>query len=436
MEFNGHRWYHRLVENSESRIPSLMKNYNLKQLSRMVSVCFTPNFNPFSQIKVPYLTEDGSHVRLYSSFRTYTYLFGFINLYSLEDRTFYELIFGEIDQKLHFDVDISDELLPSAENIKDELIKSIYNVLREVCDVELDVEEDVLIFTSHSNSKKSYHVIIDNYKVKNNIECKYFYTLCLQGIQENYRKAIDHAVYGSRQNFRLLGCTKSGVYRPKIFNKEFELFGKKVKNSTNTDTGNSLLDFYNVFTKSLVSMTSTCKFLNGLSKALIPRVFNDVEIPEKTVENILLTMKEKIEDSPFIIANVGNGIISLKSTRKYFCQLCDRFHDHENPYINILNGRAFWNCRRSETGSIFLGDVEIIEIEEEEGEGEVFINILNKKKLNDFFLKPSCKVLKVKRKEVIFSMTTTESFAKEKPQTLDILQKNTKLGSLMKNLMK
>ena len=170
----------------------------------------------------------------------------FKNLHLVLDY-FDEVILGNISQKPHFDIDITKDdfmkMYPECidfeeevENIKDSLIESCIKLL-ENYNIHLELEKNILLYSSHSSVKKSFHLIIDGYYHIDHFEAKEFYLLVMYKFMEicdvkysteKFFKSpiIDSKVYGKTQQFRILGCQKRLSGRPKIFEKEFKYRGQ------------------------------------------------------------------------------------------------------------------------------------------------------------------------------------------------------------------
>ena len=176
----------------------------------------------------------GKQAHIFAFFESYLLVNEYINLFSPEERAFYEIIFGELPQKPHFDIDLEisefESLYPQhnvhqvAENIKDLVILKSMEIIANI-----DIEHDILIYDSHSSSKYSYHIVINNKCHSNHKEAKAFYDAVINKISAetngNYLKFIDGSVYSPRQQFRLVRCQKWGSNRPKHFNESFTVQG-------------------------------------------------------------------------------------------------------------------------------------------------------------------------------------------------------------------
>lgn len=438
LEIRKQRWYYRLVKSDDSKY-DLLSYYPLEKLTKMIITCFMPNYHPTYydeyKIKKPFVNSENEIMRLYTAFTTYTYLTDFVFSYPKEDRTFHEIILGELDQKLHFDIDMHDNL-HLGEDIKDELILAIYKTLDCVCKVKIDIEKDLLLFTSHSDIQKSYHIVIDNYKVKNNKECKYFFELCLKMMnKEEYNQYIDHGVYKSRQSFRMFNSTKNDEYRPKVFNKTFTLFNQEYINKIDTNTGNDKLNYYNILTASLVSLTICCKVLSNLTQ-VDNRIYDTISLSNEEIEMILIKMRDTLIDSPFKVTNVIGNSIGLQKTKPYFCSLCSRKHQHENPYISVVNGQAYWICRRAlGKKSIHLCGVKIEKQEEVEQSNEpVITDVKLNLNLIDNILNPNMqRVRRVSKLEVPKANIKT---VKAKLSDYDKMKMEKEATQLLKKILK
>ena len=263
-------------------------------------------------------TLNGRTFELYSDFNDFYHYYK-----KLEIKSYFEVITK--NQKLYFDIDISDEKVNDLK-VKDDLIKSIYLYFNEKLNIKL-TEKDILIFTSHSNDvkkyKKSYHIIIDNYYVKSNLENKKICNDIIQNIE-----CVDKNVYKSVQQFRLLHSSKMGANRPKIYT-------------------SNLYEGINLFYRSLISEVRHCDLI-------------DIKLEEKpkfSLEKVDFELEEVINIigktynlDNFKLIKSDNNILAFKLLDSYHCNLCNRDHENENPYVIILGiqKNIYFCCRRKE----------------------------------------------------------------------------------------
>ena len=66
--------------------------------------------------------------------------------------------------------------------------------------------------------------------------------------------------------------------------------------------------------------------------------------------------------SNFQFINTQENKFFLKSLKPYMCITCNRIHEHENPYLFVLQNKLYFNCRRSTNNkSTILCDIGIEE---------------------------------------------------------------------------
>src|SRR5665647_110986 len=143
-------------------------------------------------------------------------------LYEIESqhRNYYEIILSNTIQFPRFDLDYPDETNEDYTDSKvNKLIEIVIQILEEK-EIKLDLEKDLLIYSSHSQIKKSYHIKINNFVHKNQEEAKYFYDLIKSKLPSNFT-GLDPKVYNSNQQFRIVHCQKSNSNRIKIFREQW-----------------------------------------------------------------------------------------------------------------------------------------------------------------------------------------------------------------------
>jgi len=62
---------------------------------------------------------------------------------------------------------------------------------------------------------------------------------------------------------------------------------------------------------------------------------------------------------PFIVRDVKGSIISLKRLKPSFCKICERVHEHENPYLLVIDDNVYFYCRRNTDKNLPLGKINI-----------------------------------------------------------------------------
>ena len=364
------RWYFRLVppkEGEYGRARALMQDYELNMLAQHLVVCFTPGMIP-GQPK-PYLNEKGEYGRLYAFFESYLEFYKYMQNFAPENRAFYEIVFGELPQKPHFDIDISadnldkyyphDNIDSVAELLREAVMLGCVQVLADLR-VDINVAHDILLYSSHGTNKRSWHIIINNRCHDGNKEARAFYDAVLAKVRiytgGKYMQSefIDPGVYSPRQQFRLIGSQKPGSGRPKIFYEDFVLAGVRYKHIYNEDVSDIQMKKLTVIYESLIGFTTGCSYLPSLLPERTGNPNNLGDLPDlesSIVQQCMNMLKSKLGDCPFSIKTVQGHLIMLKRNAKSFCPICKREHQTENPYMFIIGGKVYWDCRRSETGA-------------------------------------------------------------------------------------
>lgn len=129
------------------------------------------------------------------------------------DRNYYIIIPGDVNQKFKFDVDCARDILTDKEwkdlkkNLKDKILIVINNIflLHKLATPSFTIDE------SSTEKKLSYHILINDIYAQNNCEAKHLMKLVknAKGF-EKYTKYVDEKVYSAFQQWRLRGSCKIG----------------------------------------------------------------------------------------------------------------------------------------------------------------------------------------------------------------------------------
>lgn len=308
--------------------------------------------------------ESGKVFRLYTHFKSYLEY----GIYQMKlphhERCFYEIVLGESTQKPHFDVDIDNDVV-DGEAIKDNLIDSIMKVLGER-GVNLKLETDVLVYSSHGPNKQSYHVVINNYCHANNVEAKAFYDAVMDHVKGEYADWIDRAVYSPTQQFRIVGSQKIGTDRIKRFQKEWLYKGQTIIYKYPEAPDSPEHEMVMQLEASIVGFTGNCKFLPPFEPRP-DKIKNYTESEDVTVDDATQALnlvgaagKISINDPrfPYRFMGINGPIVMLKRVKPSRCKICSRIHEHENPYLIVIGEEksVYFHCRRApESKKLFLG---------------------------------------------------------------------------------
>lgn len=283
----------------------------------------------------------------YRGFALFSPLYTFVNhIYSrnTHDRCFYEVIRGDSPQKPYFDIDISDSSITKtqANTLIDSLIDSI------LVDTRIS-RENILVFSSHGETKLSFHVVVDRWCLPDHNSNRIFCNKIIDRIKNPLVSFIDSLVYKSIQQFRTYGSTKYGKDRFKILESPY------LWDPDDCDRSK----FFNVILASLVSNTNSCRILEYTE--LVKKVFR-TDLEDLTKDDIeIVENLDFIKDGTFSILDVRDRIILLKRNYPSYCQVCDREHQAENPYLIFGENSIFFHCRRTENDKVRIWTRPILE---------------------------------------------------------------------------
>lgn len=302
---------------------------------------------------------------------------------SPENRCFYETIFGTNSQKPYFDIEFyvvpkdTGFYLPESE--ADEsvrfLVDSIYKEINEILNISNCLQfnkSHILVFTSHSEEKRSYHVVVEGFTVGDCKQNREFHNRIIKRMPDKWRAIVDHSMYKSLQQFRIVCNTKWKSNRYKTLNESLTL-NYLLKNSWIPKTYPDSIEhkFIILLEASLITQTGGCTMLPNLvdedetkktysvSEGSGESIFNPLT-PDDIKEALSLCYKYanlEFGDPKFpysYLRTVERGeysaLILLKRHRASNCAICKRVHEHENPYLIIAgeNRDVYLDCRRND----------------------------------------------------------------------------------------
>lgn len=363
---NSKVWYYRIVQKDSEhttipRINCVNKNKVLFDDYPRYSL-----INSNKLIVSTRINKDNKEIILYTVFDTYEEFILYQDQFEINERHFYEVILGENNQKPHFDLDIKltdeseDNLGIYHDSIFNQVIDGIIHQF-EVIKVKLDLEKDILVYTSHGRLKKSYHILVNNYYHESNKDSKNFYKRVLLSVEEKYKKYIDHSVYSSLQQFRMLNSQSISSKRIKIFNHQWyhrsNFYSHKsndfedFKNSLITNTNNCIL------LPDVVSNVPSLINLNNVITEDDNSILVDREVGKKAVEMYkrhLITKKS--ERFPYVMDEIKDELIILKRIMPSLCPICNRIHESENSFLLVvgIEYTVYFYCRRSSANEKIL----------------------------------------------------------------------------------
>lgn len=348
------------------------------------------------------------------------------------DNCFYEIMTEKMKRKPYFDIDIKryKNTVEEVENSKKMVEKIKENILKVLKESEADPKKaQILVYTSHTERKLSYHIIVHGYYLKDHRECKNFFEAVSDKCDYNYQGYIDCSVYKTIQQLRILGSHKYFSRNNKVFSKSMSHNFKIPERYLRFPGGEKS---YMMLT-SLVSNTVDCEHLEGFEYVepdidygrfiflpesdaerlkFLDKMIKDADSEEeekpkageeldssvikknkKRIVKIKLPGKAGAADDEDLdeVLNIfykkypkeafkfqkslnydGNLIITFIRRRPTFCNICQRKHYNENPYVKVsgMNRDLYFHCRRDpkDRGEYFgsLGKVELNDVKVED----------------------------------------------------------------------
>ena len=356
----GKKWYYRLKSDyqyHDHHTVCLLNDYPEEVLETKLLI-------GMETLNKDHNTKELKNSRIFSVFDSYIELYLYQDQFEPDQRFFYEIILGDFPQKPHFDVDIKlgesfgDSLDLKGELVKNDLLTNIINVMKEH-GVEVKIDRDILLYTSHGETKRSYHVVIHHYCHANHDQAGAFYRQVTQQMKPENAQYVDAGVYSSKQNFRLMGSQKMGSYRPKLFCQKFIVGEKEFNHVYDAEFRSDKHKKVELLRESLVSWVRDCQYLPSFqTKEEENRKHKFEEVGD--LSNDIIQEAKKLlnrDDFPFVVREIRGNVVSLRRLRPSFCDACKRIHEHENPYLLIVDEYVYFCCRRS-SNKIILGTLE------------------------------------------------------------------------------
>lgn len=367
VQIAGVDWYPRFVRNDE--LVSLSDVIPYEELKKMFLVCVNaPRPADWKKQDQP--------IRFFAAFKSALDFVHYIKKIPPERWSFFEYIMGSQNQKLYFDVDIKMEeflkIAPGgdidsfARGLISELVHGIVETFAER-GVQIDLTRNLLLFSSHSTTKRSFHIIVNGYAVVNNEENFILASEVLDGFPEIYRNFIDTGMYSSKQQLRLYGSQKTGSGRPKVFVEKWfygttlieSNFYQDLKRAAHDPASLEILKFTTLFLASCVTVTTGCQLLPAVIEPEVkvraggrPKLWAETHAFDNdfVTEEIKDAIHVRADPRLFEIYRLGEIKGSLITLIRHSgvsndCSLCNRRHDNDNAFLTVNSkGHVYFHC--------------------------------------------------------------------------------------------
>ena len=281
--------------------------------------------------------------RKYTHFQNFAAFFRYFETLPESERCFYEILMPEKARKPYFDIDMEKSKVQDFD--EKQLFREIRKIFREV----LGKEYTLLVFSSHTETKWSYHLVIDDFILQNYKECEVFFDRFTDKLSQKYKPYFDRCVYKSVQQFRIIGNHKFGKDNTKIFEKELSV-GFKYPNRCREKNAK----FLHLLSVSLIYNNSYCQLLGGFSPPEEEKSLGIGAACEGDIADVLQNFYAVYSPDDFQYSSCkeqnGNLLLVLRRLNPTYCKECNRIHENENPFITVTGGyrNITFYCRRKD----------------------------------------------------------------------------------------
>lgn len=378
LSLHGRTWYHALNAKSSASsshpeesasAPGPCSLSGNKQVVRGVLDDY--KVETLGPLAVVVCMMDPTGRRLFTVFRTVADFYNFSSALSADHRStrcFYEVCFDARPQRLRFDIDIPHATADFAERVLGDFVQAMVATFEELRCPLRSIADEMVLCTSHGLEKRSYHVVFVNVFVNFAEEAKGFYSLVVRKMQPENQVFVDIAVYGKKQQFRLLGFSKVGVDRPKICPHLWQY--RIVNRATGSGTEEIVqvdaratyakLNEFQILKRTLISCVDS-----GSPLAVpVDRVTSTSQsiicvggTPSSSVMQVLVYSRDTLAERygfpfEFIGSSEDNTLILLRRSCASLCPTCSRVHEHENPFLRLVRKddthfEILFDCRRA-----------------------------------------------------------------------------------------
>lgn len=337
------KWYKKLTNGDED---ALFKKIDVKESD--IPVC----------LEEKHPIEGEKPIKNFAKFTSEYDLLMEIKNTPVNKRCFYEIIRGGHYQKHYTDIDCTLEDDPFTDpyphTIEEKInIAKVLPIEYRDAVIKLKPEikvEDIMIFNSNSNKKRSFHIVIDRWCFTSATQNKDFFNEVMEQIPLPHRKYFDNRMYKCHQQFRIFLSTKCGKDRYKLIDPM----------STWKCSDSDLSPFQllkEMFNASLITSTSSsCRIISYKYREKIDY------LPSRDMENnelsACINIFRKFKDSSsFDVMDIKGTLIPLRRRCASYCDVCCRTHDTENGYLYLtFNNDLYFNCRRNDSSTL-IGNI-------------------------------------------------------------------------------
>jgi hypothetical protein len=253
----------------------------------------------------------------------------------------HEVIYGNVPQKLRFDIDAKAHSHKEAIKLQEEIINMMTSAIRDVwmnalfAETRLILDEENLLIMGSTgedypdeNGNKSYkvslHIVVapNMFVVANNKEAEAFALKVKCKLPEHMRSYIDDGIYKSKNNLRMLGSFKTPPSHYQGLKKREKVLIRPFKDF---EYCYSMITYYNNL--ALINTKMTNSFIDE-------SFHTDMCLTTQQV-NKAFNMLSNTEIKSFVVRDSVKNVINLNRIFPTSCEFCNRIHDKDNSLYLI-----------------------------------------------------------------------------------------------------
>lgn len=297
-----------------------------------------------------------NEVQRFAYFQSPVYFASWVLKYlKKESRVFEEFCLGERLRKPVLDIECEDVSV-NREELECEVIDSLLAAF-ELKGVEIDIQKDLWIATSHRANKFSWRIVVDGWFHRDVYDARAFGELVKSGMREAWKNYIDIGIYSDKHRLRLVNNRKhdGSVYfelKEQFIAKEV-LYTHRFPEEIESPEHKFIME-----TQAMcISWISGCKPLPVYGEPPQEREYQDVEIEASDVNEAINITKSRLGESwcyKYGGMVKGNCVILVR-TRPAYCTVCKKEHESEHAFLvlSLVDTKEVeFHCRRADKNHI------------------------------------------------------------------------------------
>lgn len=343
---HGKKWLYRLKGGEKGQ--GLLDTMNDEEKVMSLIVCFVNSQN----------------IRHYSKFDSFLECLQVMMKIDDEKRCFHEVVLENRNQKMRFDLDIKkvdglDE--KDIQDFIDDLISATISVYADI-GYQLILAKDILLFSSHGQSKWSYHIIIDGFYCENCQEAQALFRKITDQMKykERVSEWLDASIYNPNHSLRILNSVKDG--RKKILEKVWRYANQDVVFEYSQKPRSDKHKIVMEFERSFISLTENCFPIPELVKKTS---YVEGKRVDDNVSDYAFRLFKSLYGDVFSYVRTVSNFVLMDRVKESGCPICNRVHENENAFLMVKtketeNGMTkheiYFYCRRASGQKVYVGE--------------------------------------------------------------------------------